>query len=146
MQKRNAAIFSARKLSSSAMSTAIAICDHLRSWFHGTSEDDWVSMGVISDGTSYGIEADLVYSFPVHIDKNKNWKIVQGLDINNWERGLIDATASQLKEERNEFFQFKYNESIEIDISTMLNDIRDQILGLNRHHINIFTKKKFHCR
>jgi malate/lactate dehydrogenase len=49
------------------MSAAKAICDHMRSWFHGTSDDDWVSMGVVSDGSAYGIESDLVYSFPVNL-------------------------------------------------------------------------------
>ena len=142
MQKRNDVIFAARKLSS-AMSTAKAICDHLRSWFHGTSEDDWVSMGVISDGTCYGIEADLVCSFPVHIDKNKNWKIVQGLDINEWERGLIEAIAKTLIEERNELLQFEQSENMEmgIDIPTMEMDL--QTLNINQFYINIQTKNMF---
>lgn len=85
------------------MSAAKAICDHLRSIWQGTSEDDWVSMGVYSDG-SYGIEKDIIYSFPVHIDKNKNWTIVQGLEINDWARSLMDKTAKELVEERNDAF------------------------------------------
>jgi len=100
VQKRGAAILAARKLSS-AMSAAKAICDHLRDWWVGTSNDDWVSMGVISDG-SYGIEKDLVYSFPVRIDKNRNWSIVQGLSVDDWSRDLMNKTAQELIEERND--------------------------------------------
>jgi malate dehydrogenase len=44
----------------------------------------------------------LIYSFPVHIDKNRNWKIVQGLPVSDWARGLMDATAKELIEERND--------------------------------------------
>jgi len=100
VQKRGAAILAARKLSS-AMSAAKAICDHLRNWWFGTSADDWVSMGVLSDG-SYGIEKGLIYSFPVRIDANHKWSIVQGLEINEWQRGLMDRTAVELVEERND--------------------------------------------
>jgi malate dehydrogenase len=100
VQKRGAAVIAARKLSS-AMSAAKAICDHLRSWWNGTTDDDWVSMGVISDG-SYGIEKDLIFGFPVHIDKNKNWRIVKDLEVNDWARGLIDKTQKELLEERDD--------------------------------------------
>lgn len=100
VQKRGAAVIAARKLSS-AMSAAKAICDHLRSWFQGTPEDDWVSMAVHSDG-SYGIDSDLVFSFPVRIDRNKNWTIVKDLSINDWARGLLDKTEKELQEERND--------------------------------------------
>ena len=58
-------------------------------------------MGIISDG-SYGIEKGLVYSFPVRIDKNRAISIVQGLPVNDWARGLMDATAQELIEERND--------------------------------------------
>lgn len=103
VQKRGAAIIAARKLSS-AMSAAKAICDHMRDWWFGTQGDEWVSMGVISDG-SYGIEKGLVYSYPVRIDKNQKWSIVQGLAINDWARGLMDRTATELIEERNDAFE-----------------------------------------
>ena len=54
-------------------------------------------MGVISDG-SYGIKEGLMYSYPVQI-KDKNWKIVQGLSINEFAREKLDATAAELEEE-----------------------------------------------
>ncbi|EDO41218.1 predicted protein [Nematostella vectensis] len=96
VQKRGAAIIKARKLSS-AMSAAKAICDHMRDWWFGTREGEWVSMGVVSDG-SYGIEEGLVYSFPVQIC-DRTWKIVQGLSINDFSREKMNATATELKGE-----------------------------------------------
>jgi len=72
IQKRGAAVIAARKLSS-AMSAAKAASDHMKDWWQGS--DKWVSMGVISDG-SYGVPADVVYSFPVTC-ANKKWTIVQ---------------------------------------------------------------------
>jgi len=101
VQKRGAAIIAARKLSS-AMSAAKAICDHLRDWWFGTQNDDWVSMGVVSDG-SYGIEKGLVYSFPVRC-QNRSWSIVQGLEINDWARDLMTKTAQELTQERDDAF------------------------------------------
>lgn len=100
VQKRGAAILAARKLSS-AMSAAKAICDHVRDWWFGTKDTEWVSMGVVSDG-SYGIEKGLIYSFPVRIDKNQKWSIVQGLAIDDWSRDLMDKTAKELTEEKND--------------------------------------------
>lgn len=99
VQKRGAAILAARKLSS-AMSAAKAICDHMRDWWFGTPNGDWVSMGVVSDG-SYGIEKGIVYSFPIKCE-NRNWSIVQGLDINDWARDLMTKTAQELIEEKND--------------------------------------------
>jgi malate dehydrogenase len=83
---------------SSAASAANAAVDHMRSWALGTPDDDWVSMGVISDG-SYGIEPGLIYSFPCRC-KAGQWEIVQGLDIADFSRGKMDATAQELAEER----------------------------------------------
>merc|ERR1719193_695313 len=60
VQKRGAAVIAARKLSS-AMSAAKAACDHMSSWWLGTSHS-WVSMAVISDG-SYNTPAGLMFSF-----------------------------------------------------------------------------------
>lgn len=74
IQKRGAAVIAARKMSS-AMSAAKAAGDHMRDWWIGTKPGEWVSMGVVSDG-SYGIPKDVVFSFPVVI-KNKQYEIVQ---------------------------------------------------------------------
>ena len=97
VQQRGAAIIEARGASSAA-SAANAAVDHMRSWAVGTPDDDWVSMGVISDG-SYGIEPGLIYSFPCRC-KAGQWEIVQGLDIADFSRGKMDATAQELAEER----------------------------------------------
>lgn len=82
------------------MSAAKAAGDHMRNWFLGTKPGQFVSMGVVSDG-SYKIPKDIVYSFPVTIE-NGQWKIVQGLPIDDFSRKLMDVTAKELQEEREE--------------------------------------------
>ncbi len=95
--KRGAEIIEARGASSAA-SAANAALEHMRDWVLGGPEDDWLSMAIASDG-SYGIPEGLVYSFPVTC-KNGNYEIVQGLDINEFSRGKMDATQKELEEER----------------------------------------------
>jgi malate dehydrogenase len=95
--KRGAAIIKARGLSSAA-SAANAAIDHIRSWATDTPEGDWVSMAVPSDG-SYGVPEGLISSFPC-VCKNGEYKIVQGLDIDAYSRGKIDASVAELVEER----------------------------------------------
>ncbi|KFB39858.1 hypothetical protein ZHAS_00007231 [Anopheles sinensis] len=85
---------------SSAMSAAKAASDHMRDWFAGTREGEYVSMGVISDG-SYGAPKDIVFSFPVQI-QNRQWKIVQGLSVDEFTRSKLDVTAKELLEEKEE--------------------------------------------
>ncbi|XP_030052017.1 malate dehydrogenase, cytoplasmic [Microcaecilia unicolor] len=104
VQQRGAAVIKARKLSS-AMSAAKAICDHVRNIWFGTPEGEFVSMGVISDGNSYGIANDLLYSFPVTI-KKQTWTIVGGLSINDFSREKMDVTAKELIEEKTTAFEF----------------------------------------
>ena len=94
---RGAAIIEARGASSAA-SAANAAIDHLHDWHLGTAEGDWVSMGVPSDG-SYGVPEGLVSGFPVRCEGGE-WKIVEGLDIPDFSRERIDATAAELAEER----------------------------------------------
>ncbi len=95
--KRGAAIIEARG-SSSAASAASATIDAARDWLQGSPEGDWVSMAVYSDG-SYDVPEGLVYSFPV-TTKDGTWEIVQGLEVNDFSRGKMDATADELAEER----------------------------------------------
>lgn len=97
VQQRGAAIIKARGASSAA-SAANAAIDHMRDWALGTSGDDWVSMGVYSDG-SYGIAEGLIYSFPCRCSDGK-WEIVQGLDVNDFSRERMLATEQELTEER----------------------------------------------
>ena len=95
--KRGAAIIEARG-SSSAASAASATIDHTRDWLQGTPEGDWTSMAVRSDG-SYGVPEGLISSFPV-TTRDGAWEIVQGLDIDDFSRGKIDASVAELDEER----------------------------------------------
>ncbi len=96
VQQRGKAIINARGLSSAA-SAANAAIDHVHDWVLGTPSGDWASMAVPSDG-SYGIPAGLIYGFPC-TTKNGQWSIVQGLDIDDFSRERMDATANELLEE-----------------------------------------------
>lgn len=96
VQQRGAAIIKARGLSSAA-SAANAAIEHMRDWALGTS-GKVVSMGIHSDG-SYGIEEGLIYSFPVTCE-NGQYTIVQGLDVNDFSRNLMQKTEQELREER----------------------------------------------
>ncbi len=95
--KRGAAIIEARG-SSSAASAASATIDAARDWLLGTPEGDWASMAVLSDG-SYAVPEGLISSFPV-TTSGGDWAIVQGLEINDFSRGRIDATVAELADER----------------------------------------------
>jgi malate dehydrogenase len=95
--KRGAAIIEARG-SSSAASAASATIDAARDWLSGSAAGDWVSMAVVSDG-SYGVPEGLVSSFPV-TTRDGAWEIVQGLEIDDFSRGRIDASTAELAEER----------------------------------------------
>ena len=97
VQQRGAAIIKARGASSAASAASAAI-DHMRSWALGTNGDDWVSMGVPSDG-SYGIAPGIIYSYPCRC-KNGDYEIVQGLEIDAFSREKMDATDRELREER----------------------------------------------
>eukprot|EP00053_Salpingoeca_punica_P006436 m.60867 g.60867 ORF g.60867 m.60867 type:complete len:336 (+) comp13692_c0_seq1:403-1410(+) len=98
VQTRGAAVIKARKLSS-AMSAAKAIGDHMHSWWCGTEGDDFVSMGVITDGSCYSIKEGFVYSMPVRIRDHKI-SVVTDLKIDDFSRKMMDATLDELSEER----------------------------------------------
>ncbi|MDP3984132.1 MAG: malate dehydrogenase [Acidimicrobiia bacterium] len=95
--KRGTAVIQARGASSAA-SAANAAIGHVRDWVLGTADDDWVSMAVISDG-SYGVSEGLISSFPCRC-KAGEWEIVQGLQIDDFSRRMIDASVSELEAER----------------------------------------------
>jgi len=98
VQKRGAAIIEARGASSAA-SAANAAIDHVRDWVAGTPAGDWVSMAVPSDG-SYGVPDGLICGFPVST-AGGDYAIVEGLELNDFARARIDATVTELGEERN---------------------------------------------
>ncbi len=95
--KRGAAIIEARG-ASSAKSAASAAIDHVHDWVLGTPDGDWASMGVPSDG-SYGVEEGLISGLPCTCSGGE-WKIVEGLDIDDFSRERIDATVDELRSER----------------------------------------------
>lgn len=95
--KRGAEIIEVRG-SSSAASAASAGCDHMRDWYFGTPDGDWVSVALPSDG-SYGVDEGLVFSFPC-VARDGKWEIVQGLEVSAEQRVRIDANIEELKAER----------------------------------------------
>jgi malate dehydrogenase len=97
VQQRGAAIIKARGASSAASAASAAI-DHMHDWAMGTPQDDWVSMAIPADG-SYGIEPGVIYSYPVRISGGK-YEIVQGLEISDFSRERMQATETELREER----------------------------------------------
>jgi malate dehydrogenase len=94
--KRGAAIIEARGASSAASAASAAI-GHVQDWVAGTS-GNWVSMGVPSDGY-YGIPEGLISGFPCTC-ANGGWSIVEGLDVDEFSRGKIDASVAELIDER----------------------------------------------
>lgn len=97
VQKRGAAIIDARGASSAASAASAAI-DHVHDWVLGTPEGDWVSMAIPSDG-SYGVQEGLISSFPVTCAAGE-YAIVQGLDVSEFSQSRIDASVTELAEER----------------------------------------------
>jgi malate dehydrogenase len=95
--KRGAAIIEARGASSAA-SAANAAIDHVHDWVLGTAAGDWVSMGVPTDG-SYGVEEGIVAGLPCACSGGE-WSVVEGLEVPDFSRQRIDASAAELEEER----------------------------------------------
>ena len=83
---------------SSAASAANAAIDTVRTLVTPTPEGQWFSVGVCSDG-SYGTPKGIITSLPVRSD-GKNWEVVQGLEINEFSRGKIDASNKELLDEQ----------------------------------------------
>ena len=97
VQRRGAAIIEARGASSAA-SAANAAIDHVRDWVHGTPDGDWVSMAVPSDG-SYGVPEGILSGFPVRTSGGE-YAIVEGLELDDFSRARVDASAAELVDER----------------------------------------------
>jgi malate dehydrogenase len=100
IQKRGAAIISARK-ASSALSAARAAVQHMRSWILGTEPGEFVSMGVLSDENPYSLVSGIVYSMPCTC-ANGEWSVVSGLDVSDdFSQRKMRATGAELVEEKN---------------------------------------------
>ncbi|WP_341728679.1 malate dehydrogenase [Brooklawnia sp.] len=95
--KRGAAIIAARGASSAA-SAANATVEHMRDWILGTPEGDWVSMAVPADG-SYGVPEGVISSFPCTV-KDGKYEIVQGLELDDFSNGKLQASVDELLDEK----------------------------------------------
>jgi malate dehydrogenase len=97
--KRGAAVIKARGASSAA-SAANAAIDSLRSASTPTAAGDCFSAGVLAESNPYGIPSGIIYSFPLTSSDGKGWKIVPGFSIDDDARKRLDASAAELKSER----------------------------------------------
>jgi malate dehydrogenase len=97
VQKRGAAIIEARGQSSAA-SAANAAINHVQTWYHGTSEGDWVSMAIPSTG-AYGAPEGVIFSYPVTV-KDGKYSIVEGLSLSAFDKQMIQKTGEELLEEK----------------------------------------------
>ncbi len=97
VQQRGATVIATRGASSAA-SAANACINHVQTWFAGTAASDWVSMGIPSTG-AYGSPAGVIFSYPLTIQDGV-YSVVDGLDLSEFDRSAIAATAQELLEER----------------------------------------------
>jgi malate dehydrogenase len=97
VQKRGAAVIEARGASSAA-SAANAAIDHVHDWVLGTPDGDWVSMAIPSDGT-YGIEEGIFCGYPCTCSGG-DYTVVEGLELDEFSVARIDATVTELADER----------------------------------------------
>lgn len=95
--KRGAAIIEARGASSAASAASAAI-DHVRDWVKGVKGYSWTSAAIMSDG-SYGVPEGIISSFPA-ISVDGEWKVVEGLEIDDFSRTEIDASVKELLHEK----------------------------------------------
>lgn len=106
IQKRGAAVIAARG-SSSAGSAANAIVDTIKSLITPTPKGQWFSSAVCSDGNPYGIEENLIFSFPCRSNGNGDYEIVPDVPWNDFLRGKIELSEKELKEERECILQLR---------------------------------------
>lgn len=99
VQKRGAAVISAREKSSAA-SAANAVIDAIKALVTPTPKGEWFSSGVCSDGNSYGIEENLIFSFPCRSKGDGSYEIVKDVPWNDFVKKKIQLTEQELKEER----------------------------------------------
>eukprot|EP00355_Strombidium_rassoulzadegani_P003267 CAMPEP_0168612750 /NCGR_PEP_ID=MMETSP0449_2-20121227/3084_1 /TAXON_ID=1082188 /ORGANISM="Strombidium rassoulzadegani, Strain ras09" /LENGTH=298 /DNA_ID=CAMNT_0008653337 /DNA_START=177 /DNA_END=1073 /DNA_ORIENTATION=- len=96
--KRGAEIISVMKKSSAA-SAAASACDHVHDWWYGNQQGGIVSMGVIPDKSYYGLDTGICYSYPCQCVDGE-WKIVEGLKINQFSKDRMKKNEKELLEER----------------------------------------------
>lgn len=99
VQQRGAAIITARGASSAA-SAANAAIDTVVSLVNPTPAGDWHSVAIYSDGSHYGIAKGIMASMPIRTVTNGTWEVVDGVPVDEFSQGKIDATINELLEER----------------------------------------------
>jgi malate dehydrogenase len=99
VQKRGAAVIAARGKSSAA-SAANAAIDSIRSLLLPTPEGDWFSVGLCSNGNTYGIQEDLIFSFPCRSKGGGKVEIVKNVPWDAFLKSKIHLTEKELLEER----------------------------------------------
>lgn len=99
VQGRGKAIIEARGKSSAASAASAAI-DTVRSIINPTPDGDWFSVAVYSAGNPYGVDEDLIYSFPMRTKADGSLEYVSGLDISDYAQEKIKATEAELQSER----------------------------------------------
>jgi malate dehydrogenase len=97
-QTRGAAIIKARGLSS-ALSAANGAIDHVKSLLKPTPAGDWTSAAVVSTG-EYGVPKGLVFGYPCTSDGRGDWKVVSGLALDGYGKGMFQKTLQELLEEQ----------------------------------------------
>lgn len=99
VQKRGAAVIAARGKSSAASAASAAI-DAVRSLVTPTAPGQWFSSGVCSDGNPYGIEENLIFSFPCRSNGKGEYEIVKNVPWNDFLTKKIKLSEKELIEER----------------------------------------------
>lgn len=96
--QRGAAVIEARGASSAASAGNAAI-DHVHDWFLGSKK--WISMSIPTDGHTYDIPKDIIFSFPCLVENGKV-NVIKNLKLNEFSLKKIKATADELLSERHE--------------------------------------------
>lgn len=99
VQKRGAEVIAARG-KSSAVSAASAAIDAMKELITLTPEGEWFSSAVISDGNPYGIQENLIFSFPCRSNGNGTYEIVKNIPWNDFLKNKITLSEKELQEER----------------------------------------------
>ncbi len=99
IQKRGAEVIAARGKSSAA-SAANAAIGALKAVTFETPHGEWFSSAVFSQNNPYGIEEDLVFSFPCRSSGLGDFEVVKGLKIDSFLQEKLAITQKELMEER----------------------------------------------
>ncbi len=104
VQKRGAEVLKARGKSSAA-SAACAAIDAVRSLVTSTPPGQWFSSAVCSDDNPYGIEQDLIFSFPCRSKGDGSYEVISDLPWNDFLTQRIKESQRELLEEKSLFLE-----------------------------------------